>query len=105
MYFRKKPVTIEAVQVTWKNWGELCDFMGEIINEKNPGRHGEASETCDEEAPYINITIPTPEGDVVALHGDWVAKGYSSKLGTHFWPIKPDYMRENYEQVSEQEEN
>jgi hypothetical protein len=26
--FRKRPVEIEAVQLTWPNWNELCDFAG-----------------------------------------------------------------------------
>jgi hypothetical protein len=25
--FRKKPVVIEAVQLTWANWGEVCEFV------------------------------------------------------------------------------
>lgn len=27
MKYRKKPVEIEAVQLTWDNWGEICDFV------------------------------------------------------------------------------
>lgn len=27
MKFRKKPVVIEAVQLTWANWSEICDFV------------------------------------------------------------------------------
>ena len=26
--FRKKPVVIEAVQLTWETWNEVCDFVG-----------------------------------------------------------------------------
>ena len=25
--FRKKPVVIEAVQLTWSTWSEICDFV------------------------------------------------------------------------------
>ena len=25
--FRKKPVVIDAVQLTWQNWDEVCDFI------------------------------------------------------------------------------
>lgn len=25
--FRKKPVVIEAVQLTWANWSEICEFV------------------------------------------------------------------------------
>jgi len=97
MYFKKKPVIIEAVQLNWKNWNELCEFLGEMINEENPGRYGEASDPCGEEAPFINVTVITPSGPVTALHGDWIVKGYSADLGFHFWPNKPTYMAELYE--------
>ena len=26
--YRKKPVVIEAVQLRWDNWNEMCDFVG-----------------------------------------------------------------------------
>jgi len=26
--FRKKPVVIEAIQLLWENWSEICDFVG-----------------------------------------------------------------------------
>ena len=26
--YRKKPVIIEAVQLRWDNWSEMCDFIG-----------------------------------------------------------------------------
>lgn len=91
--FRKKPVVIEAVQLTWKTWDEVCDFLGDIISESNPGRNGEASDTCGELAPYINITIPTLEGDHTALHGDWIIKGVKGE----FYPCKPDIFSATYE--------
>lgn len=101
MYFKKKPTIIEAVQLNWKNWNELCEFLNGMINEDNPGRYGEASDPCGEQEPFINITVKTPEGPVTASHGDWIVKGYSADLGFHYWPVKPDYMRENYEVTEE----
>lgn len=94
-YFKKKPVVIEAVQLCWRNWDQVCEFLGDIINEDNPGRHGEASDTCGEEDPYINLTIPTIEGDHTALHGDWIIKGVQGE----YYPCKPDIFAETYEEV------
>lgn len=51
------------------------------------------------------LTIPTPEGNHRADAGDWIAKGYSSKLGFHYWPIKPDYFEENYIKFTTQPNN
>jgi hypothetical protein len=31
--------------------------------------------------------------------GDWVVQGTCPKRGIHFWPVKPEYFQENYEEV------
>ena len=95
--FRKKPVTIEAVQLRWSEWGTVCDFLGSIISVDNPSRHGDASDTCGEYPPYINLTIPTLEGNHTALHGDWIIKGIQGE----FYPCKPDIFAATYEPVEE----
>ena len=63
--YRKKPVVIEAVQLCWKNWDEVCDFTGDLVSESNPGRNVDTySDRCGEVAgPYLELTIPTLEGD------------------------------------------
>lgn len=96
--YRKKPVVIEAVQLNWKNWNEVCDFLGGIINKNNPGRRSdEYSDACGEETTdeggWIEITIPTLEGDHVAKHGDWIIKGVQGE----FYPCKPDIFAATYE--------
>lgn len=93
----RKTALIEAIQLRWENWSDICDFMGGIISPANPGRSVDTySETCGNTAPFIEITIPTLEGDHTAKHGDWIAKGPKGE----FWPIKPDIFRETYERVS-----
>ena len=87
--FVKKPVVIEAVQLNWRNWGALCEFLGDMIDEENPARLGKASDTCGEVGPYINLTIPTLEGDHLALHGDWIIRGVEGE----FYPCKPSVLR------------
>ena len=92
--FRKKPVVIEAVRLNWRNWGEVCEFLGPIISEDNPGRDvGECSDSCGEHGPFIELTIPTLEGDHIARHGDWIIKG----VGGEFYPCKPDIFDATYE--------
>ena len=95
MKFRKKPVVIEAVQLTWKTWNDVCDFLGDIISEENPGRNVETfSDTCGESGPpWIEITIPTLEGNHTAKHGDWIIKGVHGE----FYPCKPDIFDATYE--------
>jgi len=86
--FRKKPVVIEAVQLGWDSWDELCDFLGDIISEDNPGRMVEGD--------LIELTIPTLEGDHTAKHGDWIIKGVAGE----FYPCKPDIFDQTYEKVT-----
>ena len=96
-FYRKKPVVIEAVQLSWRNWNEVCKFLGDTLGATNPGRYGPASDTCGEPGPdYINLTIPTLEGDHTALHGDWIIKGVNGE----FYPCKPDIFEKTYEVAS-----
>jgi hypothetical protein len=97
--YRKKPVVIEAVQLNWGNWNEVCAFLGDIINEKNPGREvDDYSDNCGETATgkYIELTIPTLEGDHIAKHGDFIIKGVKGE----FYPCKPDIFKATYEKTS-----
>ncbi len=91
---RKKPVVIEAVQLCWRNWNDVCDFLGDIVGPDNPARDSwSVSNTCGEDAPYIELTIPTLEGDHIAKHGDWLIKGVQGE----FYPCKPDIFEATYE--------
>lgn len=93
-FYRKKPVIIEAVQLTWKNWSHVCEFLGSIISPSNPARQSdEFSAHCGELGPYIELTIPTLEGDHIAKHGDWIIKGIASE----FYPCKPDIFEATYD--------
>ena len=52
--YRKRPVEIEAVQLRWTQWNEVCEFLGDaLIAENSDGAWEipatEASDTCGEE--------------------------------------------------------
>lgn len=93
--YRKKPVVIEAVQLRWSTWGD--DLLTGIISADNPGRMVSTySDTCGELGPeYIEITIPTLEGPMIARHGDWIIKGVKGEI----YPCKPDIFAATYEPV------
>ena len=94
--YRKKPVVIEAVQLNWENWNEICEFLNGIISTENPARESEDySDACEEVSPYIEITIPTLEGNHIAKHGDFIIKGINGE----FYPCKPDIFHKTYEAV------
>ena len=95
--YRKRPVVVEALQLCWNTWDEMCDFLGGIVSVKNPARNVETfSDKCGERGPYwIELTIPTLEGDHVARHGDWIIKGIQGE----FYPCKPDIFEATYERI------
>ena len=79
--FRKKPVEIEAMQLTKKQFSKVADWCkGGIIKD---GR------------AYSMLIIKTLEGEMKAQIGDWVIKGVHGE----FYPCKPDIFEATYEAV------
>lgn len=81
--FRKKPVVIEAIQLTKENVVDVlsfCNSSGNIVasNEDEMG-----------------ISILTLEGTMTANTGDYIIKGVKGE----FYPCKPDIFEQTYEEV------
>jgi hypothetical protein len=101
MKYRKKPIVIEAIQLRWATWNEVCDFVGQAISPVTPAWEigaSEVSDTCGESGPrYIAFHVITTHGEqAVVRHGDWIIP--DSKPGT-FYPCKPDVFAATYEPV------
>lgn len=84
MKFRKKPVVIEAEQLTLKNKDRALNFI--TCN----------SYPCGTEL-NPSIKIETLEGEMEAKLGDWIIRGVNGE----FYPCKPDIFEKTYEQVEE----
>lgn len=82
--FRKKPVVIEAVQLTAEA------FVGPHPNPAHlPGVIYD---------PHTDTAlIPTLEGEMRADLGDWIVTGIAGELH----PVKPDIFERTYEPVDE----
>jgi hypothetical protein len=97
--FRKKPVVIEAVQLTWENWGEICDFAG--VGQLAAGRSEGTDKDLDGK-PLPDggpgLLIPTDEGLMLASPDDWIIRGVKGE----FYPCKPDIFELTYEPVEEE---
>ena len=90
--FRKRPVVIEAMQVTPENVAEVAAWCGGRVF-----REAKASDPTD---VYVALDIPTLEGVMRAqtYHGgDFVIRGVSGE----FYPCKPDIFALTYERVTE----
>lgn len=79
MKFRKKPVVIEAMQLTESNAESIYNWMGIQRASKN-----------DEV-----VKIETLEGLMTANINDWIIKGVKGE----FYPCKPDIFEATYEAV------
>ncbi len=82
-YFRLKTSEVKAIQLNWKNWDEICEFMGSAISKQNPARNIDSfHDKCGEKAPFIELTISNlrieavegPEARFIAKHGDWIVE-------------------------------
>jgi len=93
--FRKKPVVIEALQLRWDTWSDMCDFanVGKLSDGKPEGT------SVDQEGNSLNgkigMFIPTLEGVHLAIVNDFVNKGVKGEL----YPCKPDIFEQTYEAV------
>jgi hypothetical protein len=89
MKFRKKPIVIEAVQLRWDTWDEMCIHagVGKIIDNKPEG--------CFIDGTQMGLQIPTLEGVMTASENDWIIKGVNGEI----YPCKPDIFEKTYERV------
>ena len=96
--YRKKPVVIDAVQLQWDTWDEVCyhadvgrlvDGKPELTYIQPDGTHGDS---CTDE---LGLLIPTLEGLMLAREGGWVIRSVKGEL----YPCKPDIFEVTYELV------
>lgn len=87
--FRKKPVVIEALQLEWGTWSEMCEFAG--VGKLADGKPEGCFIGNDENT--MGLQIPTLEGTMTAREGDWIIKGVKGEL----YPCKPEIFEATYE--------
>ena len=90
MKYRKKPVVIEAVLYNTINGDEIDAFVGAELKQE---LESETAYIVGMGAPVYSILIPTLEGTMKAMPGDWIIKGVKGE----FYPCKPDIFEATYE--------
>ena len=89
MKYRKKPVVIEAMQLTDTNVLTVMNFIGGVgIVVVGYGYNDE---------PFIKIR--TLEGEMLAAIGDYIIRGVKGE----FYPCKPDIFEMTYESVENEQ--
>lgn len=87
--YKKKPVAIEAIQWTGKNYEEIQNFSDNKINYYEWFQYNESG---------LNkniLSISTLEGKMEASIGDYIIKGVKSE----FYPCKPDIFKLTYDKL------
>ena len=97
-YYTKKPVTIEAVQLTGGvgNVRACMEFMGCTVT-LDCEKAYDAFEDYIRSVESKGLTIHTLEGDMVASLGDFIIKGVQGE----FYPCKPDIFHMTYDPVKD----
>jgi len=103
--YRKRPVEIQAIQLLWTTWNEMCDFVnvGYLVDSRPEGGYAIPRDSTSFEQTNLQPTdkhvlalmIPTLEGVMVGFEGDWIIKGVQGEL----YPCKPDIFDATYEAV------
>lgn len=112
--FRKKPVEIQALQLGWDTWNEMCDFIGvghiedgkpeggwihpDLLEREGPEKAFKIGDPWPDVFPedqLVGIVIPTLEGRMIAVQEDWIIKGVEGEI----YPCKPSVFMATYEPV------
>lgn len=96
MKYKKKPVIIDAIQVSASNFDRICDFMG-CTPEQYLNPMSDIDEFGDSRDSYLGVYVETLEGKMLANIGDMIIKGVNGE----FYPCKPDIFAKTYEKVEE----
>jgi hypothetical protein len=79
MNYRKKPVIIQAMQLTPLNINQVEEFVGGDLGKNAKGE----------------TVIATLEGAMICSMNDWIIKGIKGE----FYPCKPNIFEATYEKV------
>jgi hypothetical protein len=94
--FRKKPTKVLAIQYTGLNreeiikWTEL-DLRTEL--------ESETAYLAGQGAPIFSLVIPTNEGDMKVMPGDWVIEEPFPTQDRQFYPCKKEIFEKTYEKI------
>lgn len=88
--YRKKPIVIEAIQVTKEMRNDLGPFPDWALPHLKGGR-------TDKIENSEWIVVETLEGDMRVSDGDYLIQGVNGEV----YPCKPDIFEKTYEEVEE----
>lgn len=93
MKFRKRPVVIEAVQISKRMDVTAPDWWAQAIRNNSVILHGMGKFTRDQ--PWVEVY--TPEGVMRGNDGDWIIRGVAGEL----YPCKRHIFSDTYEPLEQ----
>lgn len=98
-YFRRKPLEVEARQLTADNAKDICDWIhsalvrsGHTTYEGDSVRYTTTGE----------VIIYTREGPMEASIGDWIIQEPNPTETRLFYPCKPEIFESGYDLIEEE---
>jgi len=97
--YRKRPVVIEAEQLTWQNWNRICEFVTDPYFGRGVYLNDKTLEILPDNvtSQTMGLIIKTLEGEHLARQNDWIIKGIKGE----FYPCKPDIFEKTYEKIED----
>ena len=99
MKYRKKPVVIDAIQLTSNSIKAVYEFLGHKVNLGSDWRMHDRWDDYRNSIVKYGMPINTLEGSMKASMGDYIIKGIQGE----FYPCKPDIFEQTYELVKEED--
>lgn len=96
--YRKKPIVIDAIQLTWENWNHICEFIPKPFFIKGCYVDKINDEETQDASGRIGLLMQTQNTQqFLAVENDWICKGVNGE----YYPCKPDIFTATYEAVVE----
>lgn len=94
MLYRKKPIAVEAMKISYSNLREIMEFCPVCVPEYSFIEYANLDGTryC---RGFEGLKIRTLEGEMTAHVGDYIIKGVNGE----FYPCKSDIFNKTYELV------
>ena len=93
LQFIKKPESIEAVQIRWKHWDQICEFctVGSL-EQCYPDEF-----TSNELAKKLVFYLPRKKGLQIGLETDWIIKNLQVEPERQFYILTDEEFKRSYE--------
>ena len=95
--YRKKPVVIEAFQMTKERRWDNNDWPGWLGKAWNTDGVGSLFIASGDNPDGSILSVWTMEGPLKVAWGDWIIQGVQGEI----YPCKPDIFEQTYEKVDD----